>query len=81
MRWETLRKINELIEFIDKNETHEYYEDKIEDIVEKINEIIRCVNCINDRSWNHAFIDWNEVKIWIKYALKLKIVAIVLIIK
>ena len=45
-----MRKINELIEFIDKNETHEYYEDKIEDIVEKMNEIIRCVNFINDKS-------------------------------
>lgn len=45
-----MRKINELIEFLDKNETHEYYRDKVEDIVEKINEIIRYVNFINDKS-------------------------------
>lgn len=44
-----MRKINELIEFLDKNETHEYYEDKVGDIVEKINEIIRYVNFINDK--------------------------------
>lgn len=45
-----MRKINELIEFLDKNETHEYYEDKVEVIVEKINEIIRYVNFINDKT-------------------------------
>lgn len=45
-----MRKINELIEFLDKNEMHEYYEDKVEDIVEKINEIIRYVNFINDKT-------------------------------
>jgi len=45
-----VRKINELVEFLDKSETHEYYEDKVEDIVEKINEIIRYVNFINDKT-------------------------------
>lgn len=45
-----MRKINELVEFLDKSETHEYYEDKVEDIVKKINEIIRYVNFINDKT-------------------------------
>ncbi len=44
-----MRKIDELLEFLNKNETHEYYKDKIEDVVEKINEIIRYVNFMNNK--------------------------------
>lgn len=47
-----MKNINELIEFVDKNETHKYYNDKIEDIIEKINEIIRCVNFISEKIEN-----------------------------
>lgn len=47
---ENMQRINELIEFLDRDETHEFYKDKIEDVVEKVNEIIRCINFINNKT-------------------------------